>query len=294
MNEKQSIMTLLFEQTVKSQSDYRTRLNASIKCAHFLLHQGLPFCGHDECKCSSNQGNYLELLHFLSRNNEVIKRVTFSEAPRHNKLTSPDIQKNITQAAVEEITNVIIKDLGDSLFSILIDESCDISIKEQMVVVLRYVDNNGHIIEHFLGIQHLRDTTASSFKAAIEALFSKHGLSISRLHGQGYHGASNMGGEFNGLKALILNSNPSAYYVHCFAHRLQLTLVAVTKKHNEVGDVFNFISSIINIVGASCKRMEVIREKQYARIIEGLENGEISNGRGLNQETSLRRYGDTR
>ena len=84
-------------------------------------------------------------------------------------------------------------------------------------------------------------------------------------------------------KALILNSNPSAYYVHCFAYRLQLTLVAVTKKHSEVGDVFNFISSIINIVGASCKGMEVIREKQYTRIIEGLENREISSGRGLNQ-----------
>jgi hypothetical protein len=38
MNEKQSIMTLLSEQTTKSQSDYRTRLNASIECAHFLLH----------------------------------------------------------------------------------------------------------------------------------------------------------------------------------------------------------------------------------------------------------------
>jgi hypothetical protein len=63
--------------------------------------------------------------------------------------------------------------------------------------------------------------------------------------------------------------------------------VAVTKKHNEVGDVFNFISSIINIVGASCKRMKVIREKQYARIIEGLENGEISSRRGLNKKILL-------
>ena len=35
-------------------------------------------------------------------------------------------------------------------------------------------------------------TTASSLKATIEALFSKHGLSISRLRGQGYDGASNM------------------------------------------------------------------------------------------------------
>ena len=40
--------------------------------------------------------------------------------------------------------------------------------------------------------------------------------------------------------------------------------------------------------------MEVIRENKYARIIEGLENGEIANGRGLNQETSFRRYSDTR
>jgi hypothetical protein len=119
-----------------------------------LLHQGLPFHGHDECECSSNQENYLELLHFLSRNNKAIKRVNFSEASRHNKLTSLDIQKDITQVAVEEITNVIIKNLGDSLFSILIDESRDISIKEQMAVVLQYVDHNGHIIKRFLGIQH--------------------------------------------------------------------------------------------------------------------------------------------
>jgi predicted house-cleaning noncanonical NTP pyrophosphatase (MazG superfamily) len=43
--------------------------------------------------------------------------------------------------------------------------------------------------------------------------------------------------------------------------------VVVAQKHNEVGDVFNFISSIINIVGVSCKRIEEIRE-----------NGEISSG----------------
>jgi hypothetical protein len=136
MNEKQSIMTLLSEQIVKSQSDYQTRLNASIECAYFLLHQRLSFRGHDECESSSNQGNYLEFLHFLSRNNKTNIRVTFSEAPGHNKLTSLNIQNDITQAVAEEITNVIIKDLDDSLFSFLIDESRDISIKEQMVIFL--------------------------------------------------------------------------------------------------------------------------------------------------------------
>jgi hypothetical protein len=41
-----------------------------------------------------------------------------------------------------------------------------------------------------------------------------------------------MQGKFNGLKALILRENKSAFYVHCFAHQLQLTLVIVAKNHN--------------------------------------------------------------
>lgn len=41
-----------------------------------------------------------------------------------------------------------------------------------------------------------------------------------QIRGQGYDGASNMRGEFNGLKAMILRDNPSAHYVHCFAHQL--------------------------------------------------------------------------
>ena len=34
-----------------------------------------------------------------------------------------------------------------------------------------------------------------------------------------------MRGMWNGLQALILNDCLYAYYIHCFAHRLQLALV---------------------------------------------------------------------
>ena len=53
---------------------------------------------------------------------------------------------------------------------------------------------------------------------------------MSRLRGQGYDGVSNMQGEFNGLKTIILRENECAYYIYCFAHQLQLTLIAVAKK----------------------------------------------------------------
>ena len=55
-----------------------------------------------------------------------------------------------------------------------------------MVVVLRYVDEKGHVIEHLIGIEHVACTIVLSLKAAIDGLFSRQGLSMSRLRGQGY------------------------------------------------------------------------------------------------------------
>ena len=66
----------------------------------------------------------------------------------------------------------------------------------------------------------------------IDAMFSRHGLSISRLREQGYDGASKMKGEFNGLKTLILRVSRCAYYIHCFPDLHQLAILAVTKNHS--------------------------------------------------------------
>ena len=103
-----------------------------------------------------------------------------------------------------------------------------------MDVVLRFVDKKGHVVEHLLGFEHVTNTSAFSLKAAVEDLFSRHGLSLLRLHGPGYDGASNKQSEFNGLKTLILKENEYAYYVHCFSHQLQLALVAVAKNHIQI------------------------------------------------------------
>ncbi|XP_028111772.1 zinc finger MYM-type protein 1-like [Camellia sinensis] len=198
LNQNQYIETIFFKQSDQARIEYRTHLNSSVDCVKFLLRQGLAFRGHDESENSSNQGNFLELLKLLVDHNEDVKVVTLSNAPQNLRLTSPDIQKDIVNVAVFETINVIIRDLGDALFSILIDEAPDISIKEQMTVVILYVDKKGQVIELFLGIEYVANTNASSFKQAMENLFSRRGLSISRLRGQGYDGASNMQREFNG------------------------------------------------------------------------------------------------
>ena len=89
------------------------------------------------------------------------------------KLTSPNIQKDIVNVVVVETVNTIIEDIGDSLFFILIDESCDISTKEWMTVVLRYVNKKGQVIDHFIGIEHVASTIALSLKSTIDKFFSR-------------------------------------------------------------------------------------------------------------------------
>ena len=90
-----------------------------------------------------------------------------------------------------------------------------------------------------MAVEHVPDTKATSLKVALDGMFGNLGLSMSNLRGQGYDGASNMRGEFRGLQRLILEENPYAHYIHCFAHQLQLVVVAVAKCCSSVRDFFS-------------------------------------------------------
>jgi hypothetical protein len=273
---------------------YKIRLTYSLKCLKFLLHQGLAFRGHDESEESSNRGNFLELLKFLAANSEEVNKYVLKNAPGNCTLTCPDIQKQIIQCCAIETRKKIIEELGDEHYAILADESSDIAHKEQLALCLRYVDKMGRPCEHFLGVVHVDDTTSLSLKEAIEGLLVSHGLTITQIRGQGYDGASNMKGEIKGLKTLIMKESQSAYYIHCFAHQLQLVLVAVAKGNNDCVWFFDQVSLLLNIVGVSCKRYGMLRNARLENIMKALDCGELETGSGLNQEMGLPRPGETR
>jgi hypothetical protein len=79
-----------------------------------------------------------------------------------------------------------------------------------------------------------------------------------------------MRGELNGLKTFILNENSFAYYVHCFAHQLQLTLVVVAKNHIQISTFFSLVNSVFNVVGVSFKHRDILRKKRTAEVVEVL------------------------
>ncbi|XP_050121414.1 uncharacterized protein LOC126599113 [Malus sylvestris] len=277
MAQKQHIETFVSKQTDEARINYHTLLNASLECTRWLLGQGLPFRGHDELFKSSNGGNYLELMQFLSKHNEQVRKLVFENAPNNLKYTSSDIQKDLVRACAIETIDAITKDM-----------------EEQVAVVLCYVNKKGEAIEKFLGVQHVTSTTSSSLEEAIERFFATTNLSISKLRGQGYDGASNMKGELNGLKTKILNKYPQAFYVHYFAHQLQLALVAVAKGIEGVVIFFNNASILVNTIGSSCKCRDAFREKQLEQNKKALDVDDLEMGRGLNQKSSLMCPCDTR
>ncbi|KAK1363221.1 zinc finger MYM-type protein 1-like [Heracleum sosnowskyi] len=173
-----------WKEAVKKFRDHVGEINsihhkfASVAVAKLCLSQALAFRGHDESEDSTKKGNFITFLQFLADHNEEIKKVVLDKASENDQLTSPRIQKDIVRAMALETTKIILNELGDYLFSILVDESRDISIKEQMVVLLRYVDNHGCIVERFLGVVHVNDTTSLSLKASVVELLEKHNLSI--------------------------------------------------------------------------------------------------------------------
>ena len=124
-NQKQSVSYAITCYDEKSHVDYEVRLRAVLGIVRFLLEQGLAFRGHDKSINSINRGNFLQMLKWYASRCEEVANVVNLNAPGNLQLTSHEIQQQIVQACAEETTQVIMSELGDASFSLLVDESRD-------------------------------------------------------------------------------------------------------------------------------------------------------------------------
>ena len=158
----------------------RLRLTTSIECARWLAFQACAFRGHDESLDSKDRGNFIELIKHTSTFNENVAIVVLENSPRNAKYTSPTIQKEILHILASKVRNAIHEEIGHAKFCILFDEARDESKREQMAIILRFVDKEGFIRERFFHVVHVRDTTALTLKNEICAILSHYNLHIDR------------------------------------------------------------------------------------------------------------------
>ncbi|XP_028113908.1 zinc finger MYM-type protein 1-like [Camellia sinensis] len=293
-NQAQHIEKIVEKQTSQQVAKNRLRLKTTIYVVKWLTFQACAFRGRDEGHDSNNRGNVIELINILASYNADVADVVLHKAPQNALYYSHKIQKEILSIFFDKIQRFIREEIDEAKFYVIVDEARDESKREQMAIVLRFVDKDGFIKEHFFDIVHVSDTTSATLKEEICIVLSRHNLSVQNIRGQGYDGASNMRGEWTGLQALFLHDCHFAYYVHCFAHRLQLALVATTREVIPVAQFFSYLAFIVNLCGSSCKRHDQLKVAQAKEIAAKLAIDEVETGKGKNQVGTLKRAGDTR
>ena len=106
-------------------------------------------------------------------------------------------------------------------FSLLIDESSDISVKKQLVLVARYLVGRD-VKTAFIDIQDIFDGTANTIVQAIHSFIVKRSLDIDKLRGFATDEASVMVGCRTSVATQLKQCSPSLISIHCVNHRLAL------------------------------------------------------------------------
>ncbi|ESQ33243.1 hypothetical protein EUTSA_v10005333mg [Eutrema salsugineum] len=101
---------------------YKIRLNVLIDACRYLLLQGLLFQGHDEPVDSTNKIIFMELVKYTAEKNELGSKAVLDNAPKNNQM---------------EVIESIVQEVDCGVFCLLVDESADVSDKDQIAVVFR-------------------------------------------------------------------------------------------------------------------------------------------------------------
>jgi hypothetical protein len=122
------------------------------------------------------------------------------------QLCIPQIQNELISCCGSFITDKIITEVKHAKFySIICDEACDTSTKEQMSLVLRYVDGEYNIREDFIRFVHCTEGLSGlALSTVILKTLNELNLNIADCRGQCYDGAGNVAGKINGCQSHIL------------------------------------------------------------------------------------------
>jgi hypothetical protein len=174
------------------------------------------------------------------------------------------------------------------MFALLMSHGMNqIETKWQLSFIL--LIKNGFTREHFLGIVHVLDTSSATLKHELSALSVNHQLDVSKLRGQGYEGASNMCGEWNGLRAKVIEKCPYAYYIYYFSHELQLLSLPHLKECLMFTTLLTISALGVTIVVSSSKRNDELHANQVADMEHLIDLGDLETSSGANQVGTSKR-----
>lgn len=117
--------------------------------------------------------------------------------------------------------------VGERRFSLLSDESSDISVhKYSSMAIIYHIEAKGKNISTFPILTELDESYADAIVGSLKGTLEYFGLNFNKLRGIGTDNASVVVGVNNGVYKRLNGEVPSLVLVRCVCHSFQLTVSA--------------------------------------------------------------------
>ena len=136
----------------------------------------------------------------------------------------------------------------------MVDETPDVSNTEQLVLCIRWVDDELNAHEEFIGLHSLETTDANSIVKVIKDVLIRMNISITKCRSQCYDGCSTMKGKRSGVAKQIKDIEEKALLTHCYAHSLNLAVGDTIKNSKVMKDALEITHEITKLIKKSPKR----------------------------------------
>lgn len=124
----------------------------------------------------------------------------------------------------------LIKEIGESAFSLIVDESTDVSTKKILCIMIRFFSENlGKVVTTFYKLIELTASDARSVYNALKSQMESDGLVFRNLVGIGVDGANVMIGRHNSLTSILKEDLNDLIVIKCICHSLHLCAENATK-----------------------------------------------------------------
>jgi len=232
----------------------------------FLAERNVAFRGSNEVFGSVHNGNFLGLFELMAKRDYVLRELKSRIENKKTSITylSKDIQNELIALVAKKVEDVNMNFVKSSkYYSIILDCTPDLSHKEQMTLILRFVHctpcDGIEIKETFFGYLQVLDTTGKGLLESFMKKTESWKLKIDDCRGQSYDNGSNMRGKNAGFQARLLEINTRALYVPCSSHSLNLVIVDCAKSSTTAITFFGIMSRLYTIFSSSPARWSIFK-----------------------------------